>query len=61
MLIPGGVFVVTGGASGLGEGTVRALAAKGAHVVILDRDVDRAAAIVEEVINHTTKSILRTG
>jgi len=49
MLIPGGVFVVTGGASGLGEGTVRALAAKGANVVILDRDVDKAQAIVAEL------------
>ena len=56
MLIPGGVFVVTGGASGLGEGTVRALAAKGANVVILDRDVDKAQAIVAELGGQTRRT-----
>ena len=34
MQIQGSTFIVTGGASGLGEGTVRMLAAAGAHVVI---------------------------
>ena len=33
MDIQGKVFIVTGGASGLGEGTARALAAKGGKVV----------------------------
>ena len=37
--------VITGGASGLGEGTARALAALGVKVAILDRDADRAAAV----------------
>ena len=33
--------IVTGGASGLGEATARALAAKGVRVAILDRDTAR--------------------
>ena len=35
--------VVTGGASGLGEATARALAAKGVKVAIFDRDAEQAA------------------
>ena len=41
MDIKGVAAVVTGGASGLGEATARALAAKGAKVAIFDRDTDR--------------------
>ncbi len=41
--------LVTGGASGLGEGTVRALAADGYLVVIADRDLDRATALADEL------------
>jgi NAD(P)-dependent dehydrogenase (short-subunit alcohol dehydrogenase family) len=40
MDVAGGSAIVTGGASGLGEATVRRLAARGAKVVILDRDKD---------------------
>ena len=36
MEIKGKVFIVTGGASGLGEGTARMLAAEGGKVVIAD-------------------------
>ena len=36
MDIAGKVFIVTGGASGLGEGTARMLAAHGAKVVVAD-------------------------
>lgn len=36
MEIQGKVFIVTGGASGLGEGTARMLAAQGGKVVIAD-------------------------
>src|SRR5687768_5432569 len=46
--------VVTGGASGLGEATTRALAAKGAAVTILDLQEDRGRALAEEVGGHTT-------
>ncbi|MFO0004449.1 MAG: SDR family NAD(P)-dependent oxidoreductase, partial [bacterium] len=38
------VFIVTGGASGLGEGTVRMLAAQGAKVVIADLQIDKGQA-----------------
>jgi|SRR6185312_4038990 len=43
--------VVTGGASGLGEATVRALAAKGVKIAIfdLDRQKDKAEALLKEI------------
>jgi NAD(P)-dependent dehydrogenase (short-subunit alcohol dehydrogenase family) len=41
--------VVTGGASGIGEATVRVLAAAGALVTILDVDGDRAQTLAREV------------
>lgn len=41
--------LVTGGASGLGEATVRGLAAEGARVAILDRDHDGAIRVADEV------------
>jgi NAD(P)-dependent dehydrogenase (short-subunit alcohol dehydrogenase family) len=43
------VAVVTGGASGLGEATARALAAHGAAVSILDRDADRGHRVAKEI------------
>jgi NAD(P)-dependent dehydrogenase (short-subunit alcohol dehydrogenase family) len=49
MQIEGAAAVVTGGASGLGEATVRKLAARGAKVVILDRDEARGAALAAEL------------
>ena len=45
MQIQGSTFIVTGGASGLGEGTVRMLAAAGAHVVIADLQVEKGEAL----------------
>ena len=41
--------VVTGGASGLGEATVRALAAKGVKVAIFDLNVEKGEAVAAEV------------
>lgn len=41
--------VVTGGASGLGAATARALAAKGAKVAIFDLQEDKGKAIAEEI------------
>ena len=41
--------VVTGGASGLGEATARALAAKGAKVAIFDLQRDKGEAVAAEI------------
>ena len=49
MDISGKVFIVTGGASGLGEGTVRMLADQGAKVVIADLQVEKGQALAAEV------------
>ena len=45
MNIDGKVFIVTGGASGLGEGTARALAARGGKLVIADLQADKGEAV----------------
>jgi NAD(P)-dependent dehydrogenase (short-subunit alcohol dehydrogenase family) len=49
MRIDGSGAVVTGGASGLGEATVRRLHAAGAAVVIADVDADRGGALAAEL------------
>jgi NAD(P)-dependent dehydrogenase (short-subunit alcohol dehydrogenase family) len=49
MKIQGSVALVTGGASGLGEATVRRLAKGGAKVVIVDRDDKRGPALEKEL------------
>ena len=49
MKIDGAAAVVTGGASGLGEATARALAAKGAKVAIFDRDADTGEKVAAEI------------
>jgi NAD(P)-dependent dehydrogenase (short-subunit alcohol dehydrogenase family) len=41
--------VVTGGASGLGEGTARAIAATGAKVALFDLNAERGEAIAAEI------------
>lgn len=41
--------IVTGGSSGLGEGTVEALAAAGAHVIVLDVNRDLGEAVASRV------------
>ncbi len=46
--------IVTGGASGLGEATTRALTAKGVAVTILDLQEDKAAALVAELGGATS-------
>ncbi|QXL84594.1 3-hydroxyacyl-CoA dehydrogenase [Comamonas sp. NLF-1-9] len=52
MDIKGKVFIVTGGASGLGEGTARMLAARGATVVIADMQTDKGEAVAREIKGH---------
>ena len=49
MDIAGRVFIVTGGASGLGEGTARMLAANGATVVIADMQAEKGQAIAADI------------
>ena len=49
MEIQGKVFIVTGGASGLGEGTARMLAAKGGKVVIADMQTEKGEALAKEI------------
>ena len=49
MEISGKVFIVTGGASGLGEGTARMLAGHGAKVVIADLQADKGEALANEL------------
>ena len=41
--------VVTGGASGLGEGTARALAAQGVKVAIFDMQADKGEAVAADI------------
>lgn len=48
MRLAGEVAVVTGGGSGLGAATARALAGRGARVVVVDRDANRARAVAAE-------------
>jgi NAD(P)-dependent dehydrogenase (short-subunit alcohol dehydrogenase family) len=49
MEINGAAAIVTGGASGLGEATVRRLAAAGAEVTILDFNEARGEALAKEI------------
>ena len=41
--------IVTGGASGLGEATARALAARGVRVAVFDRDSEKGARVASEI------------
>lgn len=49
MDIAGKVFIVTGGASGLGEGTARLLATRGAKVVIADMQAEKGEAVAKDI------------
>jgi NAD(P)-dependent dehydrogenase (short-subunit alcohol dehydrogenase family) len=49
MQIQGASVLVTGGASGLGEATVRRLCAAGAKAVIADRDANKGAKLAAEL------------
>lgn len=49
MEVEGIAAIVTGGASGLGAATARALAARGARVTVIDRDGDGAVAVANGI------------
>ena len=49
MEIKNKVFIVTGGASGLGEGAARMLASQGGTVVIADMQADKGEAVAKDI------------
>jgi NAD(P)-dependent dehydrogenase (short-subunit alcohol dehydrogenase family) len=49
MTLQGQAAIVTGGASGLGAATARALAAAGARVTVLDLNLDKGQALAKEI------------
>lgn len=51
--LTGRTVLVTGGYSGLGRETARALAAKGAHVILSGRDATKLAAAADEIAELT--------
>jgi NAD(P)-dependent dehydrogenase (short-subunit alcohol dehydrogenase family) len=53
------VAIVTGGASGIGRATARALAREGARVVVVDLDGERAAAVAEEIAKAGSEALGR--
>jgi NAD(P)-dependent dehydrogenase (short-subunit alcohol dehydrogenase family) len=56
MELSGSTAIISGGASGLGEGTARALAAAGASVVIADLNDERGKAIADEIGGQFVKT-----
>lgn len=53
MKVEGNAFIVTGGASGLGEATTRLLAAKGAKVLVADMNEDKLNELCTELGPNT--------
>jgi len=45
----GKCVLVTGSTSGIGEGTAKAFAAHGAHVMVSGRNCERGEAVLEEI------------
>ena len=57
MGLAGKVAIVTGGAKGVGEAIARGLAAEGAHVAIVDVQLDKALAVAADLEAASTKAI----
>ena len=55
MDIAGKVFIVTGGASGLGEGTARMLAKLGGIVVVADMQAEKGESVAKEIAGAFVK------
>ncbi|MSO91460.1 MAG: SDR family oxidoreductase [Acetobacteraceae bacterium] len=51
------VAAVTGGASGIGEATVRRFVAEGAHVAFCDRDGERGQRVADELVAGGAKIV----
>ena len=49
MILAGKLCVVTGASSGIGEATARALAARGAQVILVARNASRLTAVADEI------------
>ena len=49
----GKLVLITGGSSGLGQESARALAAKGAHIVLTARDAAKGRAVVDGIVAST--------
>jgi len=52
MRLAGKIAIVTGAASGFGEGIARKFVTEGARVVVADRDGDGARAVAEQLGRH---------
>ena len=59
--LTGRVILVTGGSSGLGQETARALAAKGAHVILTARDVPKGEAVAAGIRSATGNDAVEVG
>src|SRR5437660_12261509 len=49
MQLKGSTFIITGGASGLGEGTVKMFVEAGANAVIADLQADKGEALAKQL------------
>ena len=55
--LSGRTILVTGGYSGLGQETARALAAKGAHLILSGRDATKLSATADEIATATSAKV----
>ena len=55
--LSGKVAIVTGGGDGIGKGSCEILAQAGASIVVSDLMLDKAQAVVDEIISNGGKAI----